>query len=265
MLSQFNHSCSSWRSSVFALATFFICVPVAFHAQTPGSTLAGKVATLSGAPISNAHLLIRNLDTNKEQAVLSGVDGSYTSKDIPPGEYQITVSVSGFPAKVLHVTVAADSRTVANVALPSAAASSAGSPAKAAGSQNVRDIPLNGRSATDVATLEPGVATTRTQSAGGAAQRGFGTQITISGGRPRQNDSRFEGISVNDYANSPPGSAAGVNLGVDAVEQVSVLSNNYPAQYGRSSGGIVSAFTRSGTNKLHGSAFEFIRNSALDA
>src|SRR5438876_3332109 len=97
---------------------------------------------------------------------------------------------------------------------------------------NVRDLPLNGRSASNVATLEPGVATARTQTSG-QAQRGFGTEMTISGGRPRQNDSRLDGISVNDYSNGPPGSALGVNLGVDAVEQFSVLTSNYPAQHGR--------------------------------
>src|SRR5207245_2333795 len=89
-----------------------------------------------------------------------------------------------------------------------------------------------------VRQLLPGVATARTQ-ASGQAQRGFGTEMTISGGRPRQNDSRLDGISVNDYSNGPPGSALGVNLGVDAVEQFSVLTSNYPAPYGRSSGGII--------------------------
>src|SRR5712691_10452939 len=82
---------------------------------------------------------------------------------------------------------------------------------------------------------------------------------------PRQNDSRLDGISVNDYVNGPPGSALGVNLGSDAVEQFSVLTSNYPAQYGRSSGGIIGASTRSGTGNFHGDAFEYIRNSALDA
>jgi len=129
---------------------------------------------------------------------------------------------------------------------------------------SVSELPLNGRSASDVAALEPGVATTRTQ-ASGQAQRGFGTEMTISGGRPRQNDSRLDGISVNDYSNGPPGSALGVNLGVDAVEQFSVLTSNYPAQHGRSSGGIIGASTRSGTNKIHGSVYEFFRNSLLDA
>src|SRR5438034_9122532 len=129
---------------------------------------------------------------------------------------------------------------------------------------NVRDLPLNGRSASDVAALEPGVATARTQ-ASGQAQRGVGREMTISGGRPRQNDSRLDGISANDYSNGPPGSALGVNLGVDAVEQFSVLTSNYPAQHGRSSGGIIGASTRSGTSEFHGSVYEFFRNSVLDA
>src|SRR2546429_451131 len=89
--------------------------------------------------------------------------------------------------------------------------------------------------------------------------------MTIAGGRPRQNDARLDGISVNDYANGSPGSALGVNLGVDAVEQFTVLTSNYPAQVGRSSGGVVGASTRSGTNSFHGDVFEFLRNSALDA
>src|SRR5260221_2629785 len=131
-------------------------------------------------------------------------------------------------------------------------------------SKNVSDLPLNGRSASDLATLEPGVASARTQQTG-QAQRGFGNQMTISGGRPRQNDARLDGISVNDYVNGPPGSALGVNLGSDAVEQFSVLTSNYPAQVGRSSGGVIGASTRTGTNNFHGDAFEYIRNSAFDA
>src|SRR5260370_41149594 len=89
--------------------------------------------------------------------------------------------------------------------------------------------------------------------------------MTSSGGRPRQNGARLDGISVNDYANGSPGSALGVNLGVDAVEQFTVLTSNYPAQVGRSSGGVVAASTRMGTNSFHGDVFEFLRNSALDA
>ena len=86
------------------------------------------------------------------------------------------------------------------------------------------------------------------------AQRGFGNQMTISGGRPRQNDARLDGISVNDYVNGPPGSALGVSLGSDAVEQFSCSYKQPPGSVCRSSGGIIGASTRSGTANFHGNA-----------
>ena len=95
--------------------------------------------------------------------------------------------------------------------------------------------------------------------------KGFGTQLSISGGRPVQNNYRIDGLSVNDYANGGPSNVIGGALGVDAIQEFSVITSNYTAQYGRTSGGVVNAITKSGTNDLHGSAYEFIRNSALDA
>ena len=118
-----------------------------------------------------------------------------------------------------------------------------------------------------MATLQAGVTGVQNGSAtgGGNADRGFGAAISISGARPDQNSYRLDGISINDYSNGAPGSVLGDNLGVDAVEQVSVLGSNYPAEYGRTSGGVINAVTRTGTNNFHGSVYEFIRNSALDA
>jgi len=75
----------------------------------------------------------------------------------------------------------------------------------------------------------------------------------------------LDGISINDYANGGPGSLIGGNLGVDAIQEFSVLTSNYSAEYGKTSGGVVNAITRSGTNQFHGSVYEFLRNSALDA
>src|SRR6202023_2989582 len=96
------------------------------------------------------------------------------------------------------------------------------------------------------------------------ANRGYGVQMTISGSRPQENNYRIDGISVNDYTNGGPGSVEGSTLGVDAVEEFSVLTSNYSAEYGRTSGGVVNASTRSGTNKFHGGVYVFLRNSALD-
>ncbi len=231
--------------------------------QEPSCSISGKVTNQSGTAIPKARIAAIKKGGGRLQNASSATDGSFALRGLSPGQYIVTAEASGLTPKSVDVSVEPGTSNLANFTL--APITTGSSVVGEVGSKSVREIPLNGRSATDVATLEPGVATARTQSSGGAAQRGFGTQITISGGRPRQNDSRLDGISVNDYANSPAGSAAGVNLGVDAVEHVSVLSSNYPAQYGRSSGGIVSSSTRSGTNHFHGSVFEFFRNSALDA
>jgi outer membrane receptor protein involved in Fe transport len=129
----------------------------------------------------------------------------------------------------------------------------------------VRELPLNGRSWTDLANLQPGVITAESHAITGDQNRGFGAQISISGGRPQLNNYRLDGISINDYANGGPGSVLGGNLGVDAIQEFSVLTSNYSAEYGKTAGGVVNAITRSGTNQFHGSAYEFIRNSAVDA
>ncbi len=89
--------------------------------------------------------------------------------------------------------------------------------------------------------------------------------MSIGGGRPTQNSYRLDGAIVNDYSNSPPAGVLVGNLGVDAIQEFTVLTTNYSAEYGFTSGGVINAITRSGTNTFHGSAFEFIRNEKFDA
>src|SRR5438067_4372341 len=239
-------------------------------AQAADCTLSGAITSPTGSRIATAHLSIKNIANGDTNSVTVERDGSYLIRNLLPGTYEITVSAPGFADGHTTVAISADGNPVVNLVMQPASTTGASggevgsSTVKGDVTTSVSELPLNGRSASDVAALEPGVATARTQ-ASGQAQRGFGTEMTISGGRPRQNDSRLDGISVNDYSNGPPGSALGVNLGVDAVEQFSVLTSNYPAQHGRSSGGIIGASTRSGTNEIHGSVYEFFRHSALDA
>jgi hypothetical protein len=95
--------------------------------------------------------------------------------------------------------------------------------------------------------------------------RGFENEVAINGARPQQNNYRLDGISIEDFANGGSGSVLGGNVGVDSIEEFSVLTSNISAEYGRTSGGVINAVTRSGTNQFHGSAYEFLRNSALDA
>ena len=264
----------NWRRKsvfVFALLAFQIGI-LGFQgqAQIRDGSLSGRVTSQSGTPIANARLVVKNSANSDTRSVTANSDGTYSVADLLPGNYEITASAPGFEDAHATMTVNPDSKPVMNLVMRAASTAEAeqgqtgSSTAKGNVTTSISELPLNGRSASDVAALEPGVATARTQ-ASGQAQRGFGTEMTISGGRPRQNDSRLDGISLNDYSNGPPGSALGVNLGVDAVEQLSVLTSNYPAQVGRSSGGVIAASTRSGTNKFHGSVYEFFRNSALDA
>src|SRR2546429_7458902 len=102
---------------------------------------------------------------------------------------------------------------------------------------------------------------------GGAVRgnRGFGAHLSISGGRPTQNNYRLDGNSINDFANGGPGSVLGVSLGVDAIQEFSVLTGNYSAEYGRTSGGVVNAISKTGTNTFHCDVYEFLRDDKLDA
>ncbi|PYX66860.1 MAG: hypothetical protein DMG74_02375 [Acidobacteria bacterium] len=243
-------------------------------AQVAG--LHGTITGPSGAPVPNARISIKNLDTNNTTAITADVRGSYSSSDLPPGNYSVTVSMTGFLDVTASIAVTVGKQSVLNFTLQSAnnqpghktpATSSMGG---VVSSETVRDMPVNGRDWTQAATLQAGVSSVRTQpdatnTSSGRGQRGFGAQISVSGGRPQQNNYLLDGITINDYANAAPGSVLGLDLGADAVEEFSVVTSNYPATYGRSSGGVINAVTRSGSNAFHGTVYEFLRNSALDA
>jgi hypothetical protein len=255
------------------LAGLMLCLVAALPTglRAANRRLSGTITASSGSPVPNAQVSVRNTATGFVQSVTSNEEGSYTLSDLAPGAYEISATAPGFSGASLTVTVGADNNQTANlVLLPQAGARDAlkqGAQSACCDTMNqkaVGELPLNGRSASDVAALEPGVMKARTQGPT-TGPYGFGTQMTIFGGRPRQSNSRLDGISVNDYANGPLGNAIGFALGVDALEQLSVLTRNDQAEYGRSSGGYISSSTRSGTDSFHGSAFEYIRNSALDA
>ncbi|MBZ5658929.1 MAG: TonB-dependent receptor [Acidobacteriia bacterium] len=264
-------------AALLALLVWF-ATPRPVNAQVAGGSITGTVRGESGAAIPDVRVSIADVTSNVTRTVTTDTSGFYNAPALPPGNYEMTVSSPGFVTQVItSITVAVGServlnvvmqvgkpetivRTAAPVAPISQASSCCGGSASAS---TVRDTPLNGRDWAQLATLQAGV--TGVQSTGGNTDRGFGAAISISGSRPDQNSYRLDGISINDYANGAPGSVLGDNLGIDAVEQVSVLGSNYPAEYGRTSGGVINAVTRSGKNAFHGTAYEFLRNSALDA
>ena len=280
-----NRSSEKRAGALLAMAVvLFVMLPQRSYAQVSGATLTGTVSDSSGAVIPNVHISIKNEGTGEVRTVTVDSAGFYSAPNLLPGQYGVTVTAPGFATSVQNgITLTVGAQQLLNVKMlvgqvtqtievqdlaPSVdlATSTVGG---FVGQEAVAQLPLNGRDWTSLATLQPGVDSVGSIQAntGGPdrARRGYGVQMTISGTRPTQNNYRIDGISVNDYTNGGPGSVEGSTLGVDAVQEFSVLTSNYSAEYGRTSGGVVNALTKSGTNGYHGDVYEYLRNSALDA
>jgi Carboxypeptidase regulatory-like domain/TonB dependent receptor len=254
------------------------------EAQVAGAILSGEITDPSGASIANATVSIKNVGTAEVREVLSNGDGFYSAPNLLPGSYEVSASAEGFakvvqkgitltvgaqqslslslkPGKVTEVINVTD--TPPDVQTTTTAVSST------VDSRTVRELPLNGRDWTSLATLEPGVASIPNQATASfnanKGNRGFGNQLTDSGHRPNENSYRLNGVSINDYTNAAPGGATGLNLGVDAIQEFSVITTGYTAEYGRTSGAVINAITKSGTNQIHGTGFFFDRDSVFDA
>ena len=283
-----RHKLFRLKSSI-ALSIFLclvVCIGGARYgfAQVSGATLTGTVKDTSGAVIPNAQLSATNTATGVNRKIVTDSAGFYTMSNLLPGDYQVTVSAQGFASQersgitltvgahqvldstmqVGQVTQTVQITTEAPTVELASSALSAEIDATA-----VRELPLNGRSWSDLASLQPGVAPIQTQASftdgGHRGNRGFGSQSTVAGSRPVQSNYRLDGITINDYTNAGPGSVLGGNLGVDAIQEFSILTSNFSAEYGKSSGAVINAITRSGSNQFHGSVYEFLRNNALDA
>jgi hypothetical protein len=268
------------------LAAAALCAalgPSAF-AQVAGGTISGTVTDPSSAPVPGATVTILNEAMGVTRELTTNDHGFYRAPNLLPGPYQVTTSLSGFTTVVEKLELRVGGEAVVNAQLRAhevkevvevesrAPAVDQGTSTLGATVEGttIRELPLNGRDWTQLATLEPGTHTVDTQTPSllgntGRINRGWGTQITVAGARPQQNNYRLDGVSINDWSGGGPGNTLGMNLGVEAIQEFSVVSGNAPADYGKTSGGVFNAITRSGTNVFHGSAYEFHRNSALDA
>jgi hypothetical protein len=270
--------------SALLVLTVVPLIPICVYAQVSGATITGTVSDASGAVIPDAQISTKNVATGEVRVATTNSAGFYTAPNLLPGNYEFTVTAPGFSTEVrTGITLTVGAQQLVNITMQvgqisqevqvtgeALAVQLASSVISGVVSNNaVVDLPLNGRDWTSLATLQPGVQSLESlqmNSAGNQrARRGYGAQLTISGATPQQNNYRIDGISVNDYTNSGPGSVEGSTLGVDAIQEFSVLTSNYSADYGRTSGGVVNAITKSGTNQFHGDAYEFLRNDVLDA
>ena len=277
------------RSKVFIAALFaatFLLLTASTMAQITGATLSGVITDPSQAVVPSAKVLIVNAATNLQRQVSTDGHGLFTATDIPAGIYTVTISAAGFSTRIernLELTVGGSreldaqltvGETSNSIVVTSGAADievDTSIVSATVGQRRIVDLPLNGRDWTQLATLQPGVSNVRSQqalnSAGASSRgvRGFGAQITANGHSPYENTYRIDGINENDYSNGAPGSPAGVNLGVDAIQEFNVITTAYTAEYGRTSGAVINAITRSGTNQIHGSAYLFDRDKIFDA
>src|ERR1700680_4895457 len=249
-------------------------------AQVTTGTISGIVQDQSGAAVAGAEVTIRNVDTGTTRTLTSDAGGRYTAPDLPLGNYEVQAQHSGFQTEVrsgINITVGREA--VVNLALKVGqlsekvtitgeaplVESTTSALSSLVDDRTIRDLPLNGRSYDQLALFQPGVVTMGAGQASAAFDFGTGTRFSVVGGRPYAKSFMLDGTDVNDHANGTPGGAAGTNLGVDGILEFKINTLVSPAEFGRSSGGVIAAVTRSGTNSLHGSAFGFLRNSALDS
>jgi Carboxypeptidase regulatory-like domain/TonB-dependent Receptor Plug Domain/TonB dependent receptor len=275
----------SWLGLCSLLILLVLCgVSSWSHAQIAGATVAGTITDGSGAVVPGAKVAIKNSSTGIIVSADVNSVGFYSVPNLQPGSYEVTVSAAGFKTYVHSgILLTVGEQQALNIPLeigqvnervevtgeqPSVELTSSAI-SGVVNSTTIVGLPLNGRDWTALATLEPAVNTIETQQPVSASSargnRGFGTQLTIAGNRPQSNNYRIDGVSVVDYSGGSPGSVSGYALGVDAVGEFSVITSNYSAEYGRTSGGVVNAVTRSGTNQFHGNAYGFLRSAALDA
>jgi hypothetical protein len=244
------------------------------------ATISGTVKDSANAAIVGATVTVRSLETGTRRVTTTDHDGSFQVLSLPLGPQEVEAERPGFKAAVrTGIDLEVGQEVVVNLTLEVGEVSqqitvSGDAPlvntttaqvSGFVGEREVKDLPLNGRSWDNLIALNPGAINYALKSANTTTSNGH--TFTVSGQRPMDNLVLLNGI---EYAGSSlvgvtPGGVSGGLLGIDAVREFNVLTDTYPAQYGKRSGGQVSVVTQSGTNSLHGSLFEFVRNSAVDA
>src|SRR5450432_1917612 len=253
-------------------------------AQTFRGTILGTVTDPSGAVLPGAKVTVKNTGTGSERTTETSADGSYSVPELPIGTYTVTVTQTGFQtflATGVTVDVSTERRVDAGMKTGEVSTkvevsadtlplieTTTNDLGGVLTQDNVKDLPVNGRDYTKLIFLNPGVAGSPDQISDSPGSFG---EFSMNGSRGRSNNYLLDGTDMNDgYRNDPAINQAGVFgtpstiLPIDAVVEMNVLSNFEP-EYGRNGGAIVNIVTKSGTNALHGSLFEYFRNDALDA
>ncbi len=258
-------------------------LPSLAHAQA-SSSISGMVADPSGAPVPAVHVSARNLETGAARNVTTNDTGRFEILSLPVGRYEIKATKPGFADSLrtrielalgqeasidFHLQVGSLSSEITVTSDAPMITTSTRDISGLVGEQQVKELPLNGRSYDLLLPLNPGIVNFTSQKTGGTGISNSSTanNFAVSGNRPQQNLFLLNGIEYTGAAenNMQPGGTSGMLLGVDAVREFNVQRDSYSAEFGKRPGGQVLIATRSGSNQWHGSAFEFLRNNVLDA
>jgi hypothetical protein len=252
--------------------TILSILPV--HAQSDTSSIAGTVTDATAAVLPNAKITVHNNATGSDRTITTNQSGSYTLTNLPSGNYTIKVEAQGFQTATrsnvhldpnigsridLGMTVG-DTNSVVNVdSDANAIQTESASVGQLVTEEQVKSIQLNGRNPFYLSQLEPGVMRNNSMS---AFNFSLDNTVYINGSRSEENLMTLDGAPmVRTRSNNDSTGVADV----DATSQVQILTTSYPAEYGRSSGGQIRIVPKSGTSSFHGSAFEYLRNSILNA
>lgn len=262
-----------WVAVLSLVVLFPVLVPVSLQGQTVTGTILGNVTDSSGAVVPNVQITITNQDTGVARTITSTSDGLYNVPSLLPGKYTVDGKAAGFSnvqVKDVELSVGSDTRVDLHLqvgqvtqqvtvteAVPTVETTSS-EVSQVVDQTVIQQIPLNARDLQQLAVVNPGVQWMKTSFGG--------NQLTVSGDRPSNNRYLQEGMDMTwSYRLSPISLASGIMLGTEAVKEFKVMTSNFTVEYGEQSGGVVNTLFKSGTNDLHGSAYEFYRNSALDA
>src|SRR6516225_4899165 len=271
------------RLLLFVPAGILAATGALAHGQTDAS-LAGTIRDVTGAGIAGATVHIDSIETGTQRELHTDDTGRFSALALAVGQYDLTVEKAGFRSEYKTGLVLAvgqqeeldltlkvgDIHQVVEVSAdPEGLTTTTQDTSGLVGERQVKDLPLNGRSYDQLLTLNPGTVNYTSQRAGGTGTSNsqLGNMFAVSGHRPQENLYLLNGVEYTGASeiSNTPGGVSGQLLGVDAVREFALVKDTYGAEYGKRPGAQVSILTASGTNQFHGSVYEFVRNSAMDA